>query len=206
MSLKVILLALTSLALGIAGAAAILRWSKPVGIDKPHDLVITARGLDEFGIRLEVPYKGQSPHHILLLNDSQYHIIACQIVFEFVTPKGEIYPARKVVAYSELLNEKDNTKRKALLKTQPGIAPRTKWMIAMGLDPDLVLINDEVPALPDRQPLVEYSANKERFTQVIIKLDAVVLDTGEAVGPGRAEFLEHLRSEVLKETDNAENK
>jgi hypothetical protein len=199
---KFIALALISLAVGITGTATIIKWSKPMPIPHSQDLPITTKGLDEFRVTLEVPYGGKSPHHVLLLNNSKHHIMACEIVFEFGTPKGEIYPARKVIAYSDLLNEQDTSKRKALLKAQPGIPPGTKWLIGMGFDPDLVPIKDNVLPLLDTKQLVESSENSRRFSQLTIRLHAVVFDTGEAVGPGATAFLEHLRTEVLEGRNN----
>lgn len=105
MLLRVVILASISLAIGVASAAAILKLSKHKGAQSVDNLVITTKGLDDFGVTLELPYEGRSPYHVLLLNNSQYQIIACQIVFEFVTDKGEVRPAHKVVAYSEPLKE-----------------------------------------------------------------------------------------------------
>jgi hypothetical protein len=197
MSVKVILLVLISLAIGVLGAVKFVQWSKGMSNEYSQNLRITAAGLDQFGITLQIPYDGRSPNHVLLLNNSQHHIIACQLTFEFVTSEGELRPAHKIVAYSDLLQEEDLVKRRILLKRQPAIAPNTEWLIGMGVDPDLVLIKDRIPPLPAAGQVTEYS--KQQFKQLTIKLTAVVFENGEAVGPSSAEFLEHLRTEVLEE-------
>jgi hypothetical protein len=194
---KVIVLAVTSIAVATVAAAAILNWSKNMRGQTPSDLLKTTRGLDEFGVTLELPYEGRSVSHVLLVNNSQHHIIACSIVFEYEDGHGELWPAQKVIAYSDLLAEKNISKLRTLLQTQPAIAPRTKWLIGMGVDPDLVMVNNNVPPLPESTQLKERGTSEERFTKLTIKLNAVVFDNGEAVGPGATQFLEHLRSKGL---------
>lgn len=67
----------------------------------------------------------------------------------------------------------------------------------MGVEPDLVLVKDQIPPLPVDSQVIEHS--KERFTHLVIKLNAVVFENGEVIGPSASEFLKHLRTEVLEE-------
>ena len=175
-----------------------LYWSRYMKKDQAT-LEITPVGLDEFGIRLESPYGTRSVHHVLLINNTPHNLIACEILFEFVTHSGETHTARKVVGYTELLSATP-AQRAALLKTQPGIAPHSKMLIGLGVEPDLVRVSGQLPAVSN--PSVEEKPETlQRYQRLVIKLNAAVLENREAIGPGGPEFLHHLETLLRGEND-----
>jgi len=168
---------------------------------KQSTLEITPIGLDEFGIRLESPYGTQSIHHVLLINNTAHNLIACEILFEFVTQSGETQIARKVVGYSDLLSA-TSEQREALLKSDPGIAPHSKMLIGLGVEPDLVRVSGQLPAVKNLS-VEEKPETLQRYQRLIIKLNAVVLENRQAIGPGAAELLRHLETLLREERDDA---
>lgn len=165
-------------------------------------LEIVPIGLDEFGIRLESPYGTQSVHHVLLINDTSHNLIACEILFEFVTQSGETQIARKVVGYKDLLSATP-AKRKALLTSDPGIAPHSKMLIGLGVEPDLLRVSSQLPAVKNLS-VEEKPETLQRYQRLVIKLNAVVLENREAIGPGAVEFLHHLETLLKEESDETQ--
>lgn len=175
--------------------AALAYRSLQVKLQIPSDFEITTVGLDDLGIHLQAPYGTKSVHHALVVNDSSHHLLACEILFDFVTRTGEVQSARRVVGYAQLLSAKPK-EREALFKSQPGIAPHSKMLVGME-EPDLVPITNKLPPLAS-----EFSIKDERGSQnyrkLVIRLNAVVIENGEALGPGAKEFTTHLQT-LLKE-------
>lgn len=175
----------------------LLDWRQQVKTKNSPDLVITTVGLDDLRISLEAPYGTKSIHHALIVNDSPHHLLACEIVFEFITRSGETHSNRKVVGYTELLSA-EPAAREALLKSQPGIAPHSRMLVGLGVEPDLVRVSGRLPPLAGKSGLEETGTNLEMYEKLVIRLNAVVMENGQALGPGAAEFLTHLKT-LLKE-------
>jgi len=153
---------------------------------------ITTIGLDNIGIHLEAPYGNRSLHHVLLINDTAEHIIACEVLFESTLSDGKTYTARKVVAFTRLIRAPISD-RKSLLKSQPAIAPYSKMLIGMAAEPDMVRVTNSVPPLPEGSDANE-TGTKFSVQSVTIRLRAVVFTDGHAEGPGPFDFLKHLQS------------
>lgn len=174
-------------------STVILIWTKQVKTDQPTKLLITTVGLDELHIRLESPYGAKSVNHALIINDSPHHLLACELLFEFITKTGEIHSTRGVVAYTNLLMAETKGARESLLKSQPGIAPHSRMLFAMGADPKPLPASGELPPLPTDVRTVEgEKMNQTIFEKLVIKINAVVIEDGRAFGPGAEKFLAHL--------------
>lgn len=168
-----------------------------VKTDNAQDIVIETVGLNELNIQLESPYGALSPHHVLLVNNSPHHLLACEIVFNWISQDGKVYPAKRIIAYGDLL-EANPVTRQNLLKSSLGISPRSKMLVGLGVEPDLVRVTNKLP--PVGKANIDQVLNDSiKFEKLMITLNAVVLETGEAVGPGAQEFLFHLKNSVLQE-------
>ena len=168
-----------------------------VQTNNPPDIKVETIGLDDLGIRLETPYGSKSPRHVLLVNDSQHHLLACDLVFEVTTTDGVVSPARKIVAFSYLLKAAPDV-RKKLMISFPGIAPRSKMLLGLGVEPDQVRITSALPKL-ESSGLAVTLKDSVKIDKLIIRLDAVVLENGDVVGPRATEFLTELNDLLLKE-------
>lgn len=178
---------------------AVFLWTKPVNSDPPINLPVTTVGLDDLHIRLKAPYGARSFKHALIVNDSSHHLLACELLFEFTTRTGEIHATQGIVAYASLLAATKPGTRETLLKSQPGIAPHSKLLFGMGMDPKLLLGPAEVPPLPTHDSTVEEAEmDWEKFEKLVIRLNAVVIEDGRALGPGADKFLNHL-GQLMKE-------
>jgi hypothetical protein len=184
--------------LGVFSLVLVLLLRQPNRVKtEPTNLIITTVGLDDQDIGLEAPYGTKSVRHALIVNNSRHHLIACEILFEFVTRTGEIHVARKVVGYTELLSA-EPAARQALLRSQPGIAPHSKMLTGIGVEPDLVRVSRGLPPLTGKSSIEEPGANFEIYERLVIRLNAVVIENGQAFGPGASEFLPHLKT-LMKE-------
>jgi hypothetical protein len=180
--------------LGISLLVLVLFLERPQSVKSElPNLVITTVGLDDLHIGLKAPYGTASIHHALIVNDSPHTLLACEIIFEFITRDGEIRSNRKVVGYTELLLAKPAA-RQALIKFQPAIAPHSKMLVGLGVEPDLVRISGTLPPLTTKTSIEETGANLEMYEKLVIRLNAVVIEDGHAFGPGAADFLTHLKA------------
>lgn len=197
MALKVPLIVVGTV---IVATVCALGWYQSVDDTKNNnkDLVIETVGLDELGVRLESAYRLKSPQHVLLINKSSHHLLACEIVYEFILSTGEIRASRKIVAYTRLLKEKDSIARKALLASEPSIKPNTTTLIGMGSDIDVIPITGALPSLPPSSTVEETFRNPEHYERLVIRLNAIVVEDGRAFGPGAEQFLINLYHEVLQ--------
>lgn len=182
----------------IAALLALLGWAKYMSAHESGGVIVTAKGLDELGIRLEVPYGSRSLQHVLLVNDGPHHLLACDIVFEFVTRSGEAFPAHNIVYNPLPLKEEDPERRKAALTQEPGIAPRTKWLIELTGSPGLQRVEGALPP-PTEGGSFETVRESEQYSRVNITVGGAIVETGQAYGPRAQEFLGHVREELLPE-------
>lgn len=180
-------------------STGVLIWTKQVKTDPPPKLEVTAIGLDDLNIRVEAPYGSRSVNHALIINDSPHHVLACELLFEFITKAGEIHTTQGVVAYANLLTAERADAREKLFKSQLGIAPGSKMLFGMGADPKLLPASGELPPLATDVRTVEAEKmNRAIFEKLVIKLNAVVIEDGKAFGPGADKFLAHL-DQLIKE-------
>lgn len=162
-------------------------------------LIITTRGIDELGIKLEHPYGERSLQHAVLTNDGPHYLLACSLVFEVTTKDGRVLSSEKVVYDADPLLEKDITKRKALLKKNPGIAPNTRWLIGIGDDTGLEPITTTPPPFSEQSIVHKLFPDMQNYTHFSITLAGAVTETGEAFGPRAREFQAALNEKWLKE-------
>ena len=159
---------------------------------------ITAIGLDDLGIHLQAPYGTKSIHHALIINDGPHSLMAFEVVYEFVSKTGSTDPHPRIVGYAQLLRAKP-TEREALFKKGVGVTPHTKLLVNIGMQgPDMVEVTDTLPPLTDSAVGVDNPEVTERYEKVNIRLNAVVLENGEILGPGAKEFNGYVQK-VLRE-------
>ena len=137
---------------------------------------------------------------MLLINESSHHLLACEIVYEFILSTGEIRASRKIVAYGYLLKATLDIRRK-LLMSSPGIAPHSKMLLGLGVEPDQVRVTNTLPPLGNSRAVVTLR-DTVRIDKLIIRLNAVVLENGQAVGPEATKFLSELNDSILKQNVN----
>lgn len=166
---------------------------------KSDDLIITTQGLEELGITLQAPYGSRSFHHALIINNGPHHVLACDVLFEVVAKNGEVSSGHKVV-FSHALAEEDPAERRAFLMKEPAIAPHTKWLVGLGVDPALEPVGDTPPPLADDAILPDV----KNYKQLNITLKAVVIEDGRAFGSNAQGFLKHLNEELLREEERRE--
>lgn len=164
---------------------------------KSQPFVIETVGLDALDMHLESPYGQNSPYHALIVNRSSHNIIACEVLFELITDDGRVLPGRRIVAYQDLL-EATPSARKSLLSSHPGIAPHSRMLVGLGVEPELMRVDDKLPALGQTSTEM-VSKGSVGIKKLVITLNAVVIESGEALGPKGQEFLVYLKDEVLKE-------
>lgn len=180
------------------GLILFFSWHRDMRSSPPEGISIETVGLDDLNIHLEAPYGSLSPYHALIVNDSAHHLLACDVVFEAVTEDGRVLSSRRVIAYGDLIKASSEA-RQRLLKLQPGIAPHSKMLLGLGVEPDLVRVfGNQLPPLGDPN-VVTILRSSTKIERLIIKLNAVVIESGEALGPTGQTFLTHLQEEVLKE-------
>jgi hypothetical protein len=177
-------------------AITLVGWTRYIRNHSTKEMIIETRGLAELEIDLEAPYGTHSLQHVLLINKGPHYILACDILFEATTADDRVFTARKVV-YSYPLFEKDLVKRKALLQSEPGIAPNSKWLI--GFDEiGLQSVSRTLPRLgSDRWNAI--LPDPRECKHLRITLNGVVIESGQAFGPLAQEFLRHLEEQILKE-------
>ncbi|HJT66881.1 MAG TPA: hypothetical protein VJ749_10525 [Pyrinomonadaceae bacterium] len=159
---------------------------------------IAAIGLDDLGIHLQAPYGAKSIHHALIINDGPHSLMAFEVVFEFVSKTGSTDPHPRIVGYAQLLRAKP-TEREALFKKGVGVTPHTKLLVNVGMQgPDMVEVTDTLPPLTDSAVGLDNPEVTERYEKINIRLNAVVLENGEILGPGAKEFNNYVQK-VLRE-------
>lgn len=172
---------LFSIALFLIAVTSFYGWS----MYNRTDLRFTINGIDEFGLRLELPYGKESPGDVILINNGTHSLLAYKVRWEGVKTNGEVVERKMVKFYPDALLEKDPAKRAALLKDDPMIPPETKWLV--GLNRQTRQIDSQIPRLDEigRDPQV--FPDFQEYRQINITLDAI-LDDGQFVGPQAKEF------------------
>jgi hypothetical protein len=170
--------------------------SRQVKTNTGHEFKIETIGLDGLGILLESPYGKESPYHALIINNSSHHIIACELVYEQFINDGRSFSSRRVIAFGDLLRAPQTT-RNALLESSPGIAPHSKMLVGLGVEPGLAVVVEKLPHVENTSEIIFNQSIK--IEKLVITLTAVVLENGEAEGPKAQDFATHLKESVLKE-------
>jgi hypothetical protein len=184
---------------GAVGGALLLAGRVDNNTTKP--MKIETVGLDELGIRVEAPYGPRSPNHALIVNNTSHTLIACDVVFEYTKDDGTVLPAHKTIIFGDVVSAPAD-QRSAVLKNNPCIAPRSKMLIGLGTETDMVPISDRLPALGTSA--VEATRNDRiSFPKLTIKLNAVMLEDGSIVGPLGEQFREKIK-QALAEDKNRE--
>lgn len=165
--------------------------------ENSQGFTIETIGLDELDIDLESPYGLESFQHALVVNNSPHNLIACNILFDFTRADGVVKSANKTVLFADLLEASEEA-RKRLLKVSPGIAPHSKMLVGLGVNPDLVRVYVELPPLGKADFIGTPNENAVPFKKLVVRIDAVVLEDGKAVGPGATNLLKQVQESLAK--------
>lgn len=190
-------------ALLMVAATSFYGWSM---YNRTH-LRFTIKGIDEFGLHLELPYGKESPGDIVLTNKGMHSLLAYKVRWEGVKHNGEVVERKLVKYYPTALLEKNPAKRAEMLKGTPLVPPQTKWLI--GLNRETKQINNQIPRLDEigRDPRV--FPDLQEYRQINITLVAI-LDNGQFVGTQAKEFKNEVSATVtdylnrLKREQNGE--
>jgi hypothetical protein len=174
-------------------AWAARRWNKST-IPNNGVTPIIAYGLDDIGVKLTPAYPGKSWREMILSNESDYHIVAGIIIYEFTRAEdGEKLAVSQLFGHPEVALEKDPSKIKTLVNKYPLFLPNSKWVVGLGIEN--LRIKENLPTLEE---VLESSAmlldpigiDKKPLKQIAVILDVVMLEDGQLVGPQKLNIKE----------------
>lgn len=149
-------------------------------MNRKSELVLTVKGNDELGIKLELPYLKESPADVIITNDGNHNLLAYRIRWEGIKYSGEVVERESIGYHPLALSEMDPAKRKELVARNPLVAPQTKWFVGLGREARL--ITNRVPSLEEVGRDPQLFPDLKEYRQINVTLDGVILEDGQVIG------------------------
>lgn len=163
------------------------------------ELILTVRGNDELGIKLELPYSKESPADVVITNNGNHHLLAYKIRWEGIKYSGEVVERESVKYHPLALLEKNPNKRRELLISNPLLAPRTKWFVGLGRENWQV--TGKIPPLDDVGRDPELFPDLREYKQINVTLDAAILEDEKVVGRDPNAFGKEVKTLISEYLD-----
>jgi hypothetical protein len=187
----------SSLAVALVfGSAVIIVWSST----RSTTLHLTAKGNDELGIKLELPYGADSPADVVITNNSSHNLLAYKIHWSCIKYNGEVVERQSIKYHPLALSEKNQDRRMELLANQPLLAPHTKWFVGLGRENRQ--ITGKTPKLDEVGRDPQLFPDLKAYKQINVTLDGIILENGQVIGRDPAAFEREINKLVSEYSPN----